>query len=62
MTNIGIIIFVIGIVLAGIATISFRIRAIANKSAWGGLTLPCGLAGVLALIIGLILIVMNRQI
>lgn len=56
MLNIGIGIFVVGFILAGLATISFKVRAFANKPAWGGITLPFGLIGFIALIIGAIMI------
>lgn len=60
MLNIGIVIFAIGFIFAGIATISFRIRAIANKPAWGGVTLPLGIIGFISLVIGVILIAITR--
>jgi hypothetical protein len=60
MLNIGIVIFAIGFIFAGIATISFRIRAIANKPAWGGVTLPFGIIGLVGLVIGVILIAITR--
>lgn len=61
MLNAGIVFFVIGVILAGIATISFKIRAIANKRAWGGITVPFGIFGAIALVIGVILIVITRN-
>lgn len=61
MLNIGIGIFVVGFILAGLATISFKIRAFANKPAWGGITLPVGLLGFFALIIGVIMIVVTTR-
>ena len=56
----GIVIFAFGFVFAGLATISFKIRAIANKPAWGGITLPFGVIGFIALAIGVIIIAANR--
>ncbi|WP_318766424.1 hypothetical protein [Lactiplantibacillus carotarum] len=60
MINIGIGLFGIGMILSGLATISFKIRALANKAAWGGITIPAGTVGLIALVIGLMIIIMNR--
>lgn len=52
MMNIGIYIFIAGIVFSGIGGMSFRFRAITNKPAWGGLTSPFMILGIIALVIG----------
>ena len=61
MLTIGIEIFVIGVILAGIATANFKARAFTNKPAWGGITLPFGITGFIALVVGLIMIVLTRS-
>lgn len=61
MRQIGIIFFVIGFVLLGVATLTFKLRALANKPAWGGLTLPSGLIGGTALVIGIALIGLTQM-
>ncbi|GEO67741.1 hypothetical protein [Levilactobacillus spicheri] len=53
---IGIGFFIVGFILVSLATISFKLRAITNKPAWGGITLPSGLIGGIALVIGVIII------
>lgn len=53
---IGIGFFIVGFILVSLATISFKLRAITNKPAWGGITLPSELIGGIALVIGVIII------
>jgi hypothetical protein len=53
----SLIVFFAGMLLAAAGTISFRFRAIANKKAWGGITLPAGLIGVFLLILGVTLLI-----
>ena len=40
MTDVTIILSIAGIVIMSLARINFKIRAFANKPAWGGFTLP----------------------
>ncbi|MFD1230363.1 hypothetical protein ACFQ2P_04800 [Levilactobacillus namurensis] len=61
MLQLGIVIFAVGFVLTGLATVTFKLRALANKPAWGGLTVPSGIVGVVALIIGVGLIGLTRM-
>lgn len=61
LLNIGIGIFAIGFIFAGIATISFKIRAIANKTAWGGITIPFGIIGFIALVLGTVMVAGTRM-
>lgn len=51
--NIGLIIFFIGLGLSAIGTLSFKLRAIANKKAWGGITLPAMILGIITTLISL---------
>lgn len=54
----GVVVFVIGIVAAGLGGINFYWRAITNKKAWEGIAKPALIIGVVAIVIGLIIIVM----
>ncbi|MBP2098083.1 hypothetical protein [Enterococcus rivorum] len=55
----SLIFFFIGLALLAISGISFRIRALANKTAWGGITIPFALVGIPILLISLILLYFN---
>ncbi|MDZ4417300.1 hypothetical protein ORL59_27675 [Bacillus cereus] len=55
MINLSAIIPITGIVIISLARINFKIRAVANKSAWGGLTLPLALIGLTLFLVGMIL-------
>jgi hypothetical protein len=52
-------VFFIGAVLLGLCGISFRLRAITNKPAWNGATLPLLLMGLLFLVPGIILLAVS---
>ena len=54
--NISIVVTLIGMVFLGLAGISFRLRALANKKAWNGLTLPFAIIGLPVLIVGLVML------
>lgn len=53
---IGIILFLLGLGLSLLGKFSFKIRAIANKKAWGGSTLPMMIIGIITTLISLIFI------
>ncbi|TEA85653.1 hypothetical protein PBMB05447_03170 [Bacillus thuringiensis F14-1] len=50
-----------GIVIMSLARINFKIRAFANKPAWGGFTLPLILIGFILFCIGMFLGFVNHQ-
>lgn len=52
----AIVVFVAGVLCLALGSISFRVRAIANKPAWGGATKPLLLAGILIFAAGLALL------
>ncbi|MDR2157208.1 MAG: hypothetical protein LBO81_05465 [Clostridiales Family XIII bacterium] len=52
----SLIIFGVGVLFMALAGISFRIRAILNKPAWGGATIPCALLGLPIFIVGSVMI------
>ncbi|HDR4605088.1 MULTISPECIES: hypothetical protein [Bacillus cereus group] len=54
MINLSVILSITGIVIMSLARINFKIRAIANKPAWGGLTLPLVLIGIILFFVGMI--------
>ncbi|MDR2381836.1 MAG: hypothetical protein LBE08_11830 [Bifidobacteriaceae bacterium] len=54
-------VFGVGVVLLAAAGIWFRLRAIANRKAWNGGTLPLALTGLVFAGIGLVLIYLNYQ-
>lgn len=56
MFEIGVIGFCIGFVILGIATLNFRWRALRNKQAWNGITIPFTIVGLIVLIGSLICI------
>jgi hypothetical protein len=53
----SLIVFFAGMFFAAVGSTSFRFRAIANKKAWGGITLPAGIIGVFLLILGVTLLI-----
>lgn len=57
--QIAIIVAAIGIVFCAIAGISFKVRAIANKPAWGGITLKSAVLGVILLLTGLAVVIIK---
>ena len=56
MFTVAIVVTFVGIAFLGLAGISFRIRAITNKKAWNGLTLPLAIIGLPILIAGMALL------
>lgn len=61
LIQIGIIIAAVGFAFAAIGTISFKVRAIANKKSWGGPTAPCLIGGFAIMIIGVLLIALGYK-
>lgn len=57
----SIIILFTGFALLAISAISFRIRALLNKKAWQGATLPFLWTGLLATAIGLIMLLLTYE-
>lgn len=58
---IGIVIFGAGVVLDAIGGLSFRLRAVMNKPAWGGLTGKVLVPGIILTIIGLIITIVRAM-
>ncbi|MFQ6178799.1 hypothetical protein ACLMJU_18380 [Bacillus paranthracis] len=61
MTDVTIILSIAGIVIMSLARINFKIRAFANKPAWGGFTFPLILIGFILFCIGMFLGFVNHQ-
>ncbi|MDR2458314.1 MAG: hypothetical protein LBD41_07575 [Clostridiales Family XIII bacterium] len=57
LKNTSLVIFGIGVFFLAIGSISFRVRAVANKKAWGGITLPFILIGIVLIIIGIVTLI-----
>lgn len=58
MMNTGLALFIAGLLGLGIGGASFKIRAVFNKKAWGGITKPFLLVGIFLAIVGLVIVVM----
>ena len=54
--TIAIVVFIVGLALLALSGLSFRIRAIANKPAWNGLTRPLLLFGLIIFAVCLVLL------
>jgi hypothetical protein len=54
-------VFGVGVIFLALAAIWFRVRAIANRKAWGGGTVPLALIGLALFAVGLVLIYFNYQ-
>ncbi len=55
----GLILIIVGIVFTGLSTGSFKLRALMNKKAWEGLTIPSLILGLVSLVLGAILLALN---
>jgi hypothetical protein len=56
MFEIGVVATVAGAIMLILARISFKFRAILNKSAWGGATLPLVVIGIIITIPALVIV------
>lgn len=57
--NIGVILFSVGIIFSILGGIIFKFKAIANKKAWSGITIPCFVIALVTIIPGFIIIIIN---
>ncbi|MDR2380733.1 MAG: hypothetical protein LBE08_06110 [Bifidobacteriaceae bacterium] len=59
--TVALVIFGIGVLFLALAGIWFRVRAVANRPAWGGGTVPLAVIGLIFVIPGLILVYLNYK-
>jgi len=59
MFQFSVILTFVSFLFLGGASISFRVRALANKQAWGGKTVPFAIIGIILLVVSLILLYFN---